>query len=102
MGIQPVLAQSSIVQIPSAVDSSETAFGTARTLERLIHVPFRAWVEEGDIVSRLQRLILNNTDFELLDVENDVGVAGMIAVHQIAVQVHVLIFVDLDRSVVPS
>ena len=45
--------------------------GTTCTVKRLIHLPFRARIEEGESVTHLELLVINYTHLHLAHVEDD-------------------------------
>lgn len=99
--IQPVSLQFLLGHVlgagnPSSADLVPSA---AVAVEGLIHLPFRARVEEREGVTFLQRPVVHDTHFHLAHVENERRVAGMVAEDQVRVQLDVRVGSCLHRCI---
>lgn len=98
MRIEPIPAEDIIAQVLCSLDLAHTLWRAAVALERLLHVPLGAWVEEGQVRVFLQGPIVNNADFHAVHVEHDAGVAGVVAEDQVGVEVNVRVLPSLDSG----
>lgn len=49
-------------------------------------MPLGGWIEECESIPSVKVSVVRNTNFEAAHVENQAGVAGMVAVHQIRIE----------------
>lgn len=99
MLIQPILLQSLPRHLFRAVDPPVARGCTARTIKRLIHLPFRGGIKERQDTPFLQGTVIDHANLHLVHVEHDGGRAGVVAEHQIGVELDVLGARDLHGGI---
>lgn len=99
MWVQPILPEHGLVEILSSFDNSKASLTPALAIEGLLHIPFTARVKKSNIVAFPERFVGNNSNLKLGHVENDTWVAGMVTIHEIAVQFDILVLTHLNGGV---
>lgn len=72
---------------------------TTRALERLVHLPLGAGIEESEGVTLVQRTVVDDADLHAGHVEDEGGVAGVVAVDEVGVELDVGVAAGLDARV---
>lgn len=112
MLVQEIAVQLRASQVFGTGDATEAVFASTRAIERLSHVPFSAWVKEGQGFAFLDSFRLAvlvppdcNSDFDDrfvslgIDMKVDTGFTGVIDEEEIAVQFNALGLRDLDTRI---
>lgn len=100
VSVQPVPLESLSPHPLRSLDKPFTFLARpAGTLERLVHLPFRARVEERQLIALLQRTVVHDADFHLAHVEIERRVAGVVAVDEVRIELDVGIARHLDGCV---
>lgn len=101
MLIEPVSHQHRRLNIGSTKNKPQALVwtGTALAPEGLHHLPFRAGVEVGEMVSHSQGAIFRDADFETGHVKDQAGIAGMVAIDDIGVELDARVFARGDGNV---
>lgn len=98
--VEPEASEHCWLHLRGACNPSQALIPCAAlTPEGLDHGPFRAWVEEGQDVSRGQRAVVGHTDFHLAHVEDEGRVTGVVAVDEVGVELDAGVHAVADGGV---
>ncbi|KAL4948192.1 hypothetical protein BDW69DRAFT_176960 [Aspergillus filifer] len=99
MRVQPVPLQVLPTHIPRTSNQSLTTLSTTLALKFLLHLPFRARIEERKRIAFLQWLVIHNSNFHLSHVEDEAWFARVVAVKKVRVELDVCVSTCLYRGV---